>query len=78
MDDKGLVIINLVLLVALLYGYYNVTVTGKLSTFTKWLIAVSGMAIMIIMDKVMGVLFILSTLLIKALLKRKNNGLERT
>jgi len=78
MEDKGLVIINLVLLCALLYGYYNVTVTGKLSNFTKWLIAGSGMCIMIIMDKVIGVVFILSTLITKALIKRKKNGLERT
>ena len=77
MEDKCLVIINVLLLIGLLYGYYNVTVTGRLSTFSKWLIACAGMAIMIISDKVIGVLAILFTLLIRAFIKTKDNGPER-
>ncbi len=75
MEDKALVILNIAFLITLLYGYYSVTVQGRMSSFTKWLIACSATAIFILTDKVFGVLAVIGILLTQTLTKR--NGLKQ-
>lgn len=44
--------IQVLLFIALLYAIFSVSVTGKMTTFRKWLIAGSAAGILIFADKI--------------------------
>lgn len=54
------VIVEIILFIALMYTYYVVSVSDKVSTFYKWIIILSSVGILAIADKVKLLMFIIT------------------
>lgn len=74
MEIKVATIIEIAFLALLLFAYFKVSYTGRVTTFTKWLLALSSIGVLFFADKIKLSLWLIcvgAIWLIKY--KKKNN-----
>jgi len=74
--EAAITIIEVVLFLILLYTYFKVSATGKATTFTKWVITLSSIGILVIADKVKLLIWLLVVAAVW-LIKYKKKGNDK-
>lgn len=76
MEVKVAIAVQIMFLVTLLYSIFRISVTGKMTTFTKWMIAGSYIGVLAFADRVKlitGILFIAIVMVTKYLTDKKKH-----
>ena len=76
MEIKVITIIEIMFFIALVYTYFKVSITGKVTTFSKWIIALCSMGILFFADKIKLLLFVIAIAVIWIIRHKKRNNDE--